>query len=667
MQALFSLLNTPVGASVSLRRAGMAASVLHVGRSSQDILATANAGLNLERLVKILAALSEVRRALWELADREQGAVVPAYTNGVQAQPTLYSHYLLAQISVFGRDVERAFECIRRFDFCPMGSTVLNGTGWPLNRAKMAEVLGFAAPVTNAFDATCESPVDFPVELAQIAASSALHVGSFISDVMVQYAQPRPWILLAEGGENTYVSSAMPQKRNPGLLNNCRADASNVVGELSCVMLRAHNLVPGMVDAKSVAMNTRMLAAAKGMMERFLKVLNGLRINPDRALEELNSARVEKASLEAAVKSGKENTERLNSEKEELISKIARTRAAIPVIERELEELNRQAEHSALTADEQKVVDDIRARIKQTTDNKVALNERIKQIDVERLDLHNNIQSLKDKLNGQQIALTKLDADLENMQQRILEEYGEDYEGCLKYKVEDFDISTAASTASSLKRQITMLGAINPNAVAEYKEVKERYDKMASDKADMEKAIDDLNVALDEIRQEMLRIFNDGFSKINENFKQTFKELFGGGRAELELDYTDCEDPLDAGVEIVACPPGKKLTKISLLSGGERALTAIAILFAIIGMRPMPFCVLDEIEAALDEANVGRYAKYLKKFSSETQFIVITHRKPTMENADNLFGVTMEEKGVSKIVSVKLSEVEQRLGGDTVM
>ena len=190
---------------------------------------------------------------------------------------------------------------------------------------------------------------------------------------------------------------------------------------------------------------------------------------------------------------------------------------------------------------------------------------------------------------------------------------------------------------------------------------------LTASEGDMEKAIDDLNVALNEIRDEMLRIFNEGFEKINENFKQTFKELFGGGRAELQLDYTDCEDPLDAGVEIVACPPGKKLTKISLLSGGERALTAIAILFAIIGMRPMPFCVLDEIEAALDEANVGRYAKYLKKFSTQTQFIVITHRKPTMENADNLFGVTMEEKGVSKIVSVKLSEVQARLGGDTVV
>jgi chromosome segregation protein len=171
---------------------------------------------------------------------------------------------------------------------------------------------------------------------------------------------------------------------------------------------------------------------------------------------------------------------------------------------------------------------------------------------------------------------------------------------------------------------------------------------------------------LDEIRGEMLRIFNEGFDQINENFKVTFKELFGGGKAELQMDYVEGEDPLDAGVEIIACPPGKKLTKISLLSGGERALTAIAILFAILKSRPMPFCILDEIEAALDDANVDRFASYLKRFSEETQFIVITHRKPTMNQADSLFGVTMQEKGVSKIVSVKLAEVESRLGAGTV-
>ena len=200
----------------------------------------------------------------------------------------------------------------------------------------------------------------------------------------------------------------------------------------------------------------------------------------------------------------------------------------------------------------------------------------------------------------------------------------------------------------------------------EYEYEKTHCEEMVTQRDDLQKAIDDLQSALDEIRGEMLRIFNAGFEEINENFKTTFKELFGGGKAELQIDYEDVEDPLAAGVDIVACPPGKKLTKISLLSGGERALTAIAILFAILKARPMPFCILDEIEAALDDANVDRFATYLKKFANETQFIVITHRKPTMNQADTLFGVTMQEKGVSKIVSVKLAEVESRLGAGTV-
>ena len=241
-----------------------------------------------------------------------------------------------------------------------------------------------------------------------------------------------------------------------------------------------------------------------------------------------------------------------------------------------------------------------------------------------------------------------------------------DYEGCLKLRKENFDVEEAATLITALKRKITMLGAVNPNAVEEYEYEKSHCEEMTTQRDDLQKAIDDLQSALDEIRAEMLRIFDAGFTEINENFKVTFKELFGGGNAELQIDYVEGEDPLNAGVEIVACPPGKKLTKISLLSGGERALTAIAILFAILKSHPMPFCILDEIEAALDDANVDRFASYLKRFSDETQFIVITHRKPTMNQADTLFGVTMQEKGVSKIVSVKLAEVESRLGAGTV-
>ena len=385
------------------------------------------------------------------------------------------------------------------------------------------------------------------------------------------------------------------------------------------------------------------------------------------ATEILNSMLVENAALLSAVKSNQENVERLEREKAELHEKIKTITETLPDFRKEIAALSAQAERTALTAEEQAVVNDLRRQIDEVAQSKNDLNERIKQIDIDRLSSYEERDGLTVKSHNYEMALTKIDSDLEYLRQRIEEEYGEDYEGCLKYKIDDYDVSNANSAIANCKRQITMLGPVNHGAVEEYEELNKRYEDMTAERDDLEKAIDDLTVALNDIRNEMLRIFDEGFNIINENFKRTFKELFGGGKAELQLDYTDCDDPLNAGVEIVACPPGKKLSKISLLSGGERALTAIAILFAIIGMRPMPFCVLDEIEAALDEANVARYAKYLKKFATDTQFIVITHRKPTMENADILFGVTMQEKGVSKVVSVKLSEVAERLGGDTIM
>ena len=271
-----------------LRRAGMAASVLHVGRSSQDILATANAGLNLERLTKILAALSEVRYALLELAEREKDTVVPAYTNGVQAQPTLYSHYLLAQISVFGRDVERAFECIRRFDFCPMGSGVLNGTGWPLKVERMAELLGFSRTFTNAFDAGQCAGNDLPLEMSQIATAAMLHVNAFLADFMVQYATPHPWIRM-ESTNGEYRSSAMPQKRNPGLVNDLRRDAGLVIGEAQGVMLRMQNLALGMADVRDARVMASLADDACIVLRTFAGFVRTLRVDRDRALAELNA------------------------------------------------------------------------------------------------------------------------------------------------------------------------------------------------------------------------------------------------------------------------------------------------------------------------------------------------------------------------------------------
>lgn len=357
---------------------------------------------------------------------------------------------------------------------------------------------------------------------------------------------------------------------------------------------------------------------------------------------------------------------RLTKEREELDTKISETEKNIENIAATVVDLEEQAEKTALTPQQREELNALRARKDAALREKEVLNAELENIMGETRSLNERIEQLSERRHAQEIELTKIDSELENLQARIDEEYQETYETCLAYKDEAFDPKAGQASINRLKREINALGAINHNALEEYEALNAQYTEMCSQRDDVQKGIDDTTEALNKLKEEMQSQFDEGFNQINENFKRLFKELFGGGRAELQMDYTDCDDPLNAGVEIVACPPGKKLTKISLLSGGERALTAIAILFAILMLRPMPFCVLDEIEAALDEANVDKFAQFLKKFAKETQFIVITHRKPTMEKADSLFGVTMEEKGVSKIVSVKLSEVESKLGGDTV-
>lgn len=250
--------------------------------------------------------------------------------------------------------------------------------------------------------------------------------------------------------------------------------------------------------------------------------------------------------------------------------------------------------------------------------------------------------------------LAKVDTDIEIMQQKVKENYELEYDDCLPFKEENYDLAKGVAEANRLNRQMNALGHVNLDSIEQCKEMYASYHEMDVQREDLVKAENDLVKIINELSAEMLGKFTSQFEQIRVNFVKIFKELFDGGNADLLL--LDSENPLDAGIEIVAQPPEKKLQSISLLSGGERALTAIAILFAILRLKPMPFCVLDEIEAALDDANAGRFAKYLRRFSEDTQFIVITHRKPTMELADSLYGVTMEEKGVSKIVSVKLSD-----------
>ncbi len=392
-----------------------------------------------------------------------------------------------------------------------------------------------------------------------------------------------------------------------------------------------------------------------------------LKVERDKLSGRLSELRVERATLISARQAEEENVRRLREEKAALLKKADETRASIAATERSIEQLKRDEEKAALTDEEQKTVAAIRERLSGVESEKRAVSERQGALAEEKRGLLGKQMTLSEEKHACELEISKAEVSLENMKQRIDEAYGLSYESAQALRDEHYDIAQSSTRINSLKHRIGALGAINQNAEEDYDALSARYSEMQTQRDDLEKGIDDLTGVLDELKAEMQKKFDDGFNEINANFTKIFRELFGGGKAEMQLDYTDCDDPLNAGIEIVACPPGKKLTKISLLSGGERAFTAIAILFAILKSRPMPFCILDEIEAALDEANVDRFARYLKKFSKDTQFIVITHRKPTMNQADVLFGVTMEEKGVSKIVSVKLSEVEARLGGDTVI
>jgi len=272
-----------------IKAAGPEVTLLHAGRSSQDMHATYRAAILREDVLALADQLNKASRSLVKLAERHTKTIVPNYTNGVAAQPNSYAHYLLGNAAGLERDAQRLREAYARIDRCGMGTTVLNGTSWPLNRTRMADYLGFAAIVDNAYDASQISSMEHPVEIGAVVTSIALHVGNFVEDMMTQYAQPRPWILLQEGGGTTYVSSAMPQKRNPGILNNTRRDASTAISLAMGPVLRAHNITPGMGDPKEVKNNSEMVSSAVKFLASWDKILNSLVISPERALEELNN------------------------------------------------------------------------------------------------------------------------------------------------------------------------------------------------------------------------------------------------------------------------------------------------------------------------------------------------------------------------------------------
>ncbi|MBS4189192.1 chromosome segregation protein SMC [Bacillus sp. FJAT-49705] len=290
-------------------------------------------------------------------------------------------------------------------------------------------------------------------------------------------------------------------------------------------------------------------------------------------------------------------------------------------------------------------------------EERMKLQTSLEDLEVEAKELKRQHKGMIEALKDEEVKLNRLDVELENRLNHLREVYLLSYEAAKEEYPLMIHVDEARKKVKLIKLAIEELGTVNLGAIEEYERVSERYEFLLEQKNDLQEAKDTLFQVIDEMDTEMKKRFQHTFEGVRFHFESVFQSLFGGGRADLKL--TDPEDLLNTGVDIVAQPPGKKLQNLGLLSGGERALTAIALLFSILKVRPVPFCILDEVEAALDEANVSRFSQYLKRYSSETQFIVITHRKGTMEEADVLYGVTMQESGVSKMVSVRLEETKE--------
>ena len=374
----------------------------------------------------------------------------------------------------------------------------------------------------------------------------------------------------------------------------------------------------------------------------------------DNLNEDITDLKISVSSFNESEMSIEEMSEMINKEIETHTKNVEIKKAQIEKDEKENIELEKQIEETKNQIEEIKSqVSNSGENIEKLKKDRVSKNEKLTKKEDEQTDEFKVIEDLKAQVTKLEVKKSKIEEDITEIINKMWEEYELTPNNAVNYPMPE-NVQLTQRKVNNLRTDIRELGSVNVDSIEEYKNLKQRYDFMCEQRLDLESTMAKLNKVIAEMLDVMKTQFKEKFEIINKNFGEVFKELFGGGMAEVSL--TDENNILESGIEINAQPPGKKLQSMLLLSGGERAFTAIALLFAILKINPAPFCVLDEIEAALDDVNVYRYAEYLKKFAKDTQFLVITHRKGTMEAADTIYGVTMEEKGISKLLSMKLKE-----------
>jgi chromosome segregation protein len=381
-------------------------------------------------------------------------------------------------------------------------------------------------------------------------------------------------------------------------------------------------------------------------------------ISRETLMKEINDLKVEFAAKNEQFINTRERFELIKAELEESEQKLSLYTEDLSLLNSEMEGSTSGEQQLELAAiQKQQDKEETIKLISSRRQERMQMQTGLEDAEIEAKEIKRLHKGMIEVLKDEEVKINRLDVELETRLSHLREEYLLSFEGAKEQYPLTVPVQEARKKVKLIKLAIEELGNVNIGAIEEYERVSERYEFLNEQKTDLQEAKDTLFQVIGEMDIEMKRRFELTFNGIREHFEPVFRALFGGGRADLKL--TNPEDLLNTGVEIVAQPPGKKLQNLGLLSGGERSLTAIALLFSILKVRPVPFCILDEVEAALDEANVFRFSQYLKRFSSETQFIVITHRKGTMEEADVLYGVTMQESGVSKLVSVRLEDTKE--------
>ena len=369
---------------------------------------------------------------------------------------------------------------------------------------------------------------------------------------------------------------------------------------------------------------------------------------------DITNLKISVSSFDESEASIQEIQERINQELENAHTSIENKNTQIEQIKKDNEELEKSIQETLQKIEEVKEsVNSSSSKIEELKKERAQKSEKLSKQEDEITAKFKVIEDLKGQLVKLDVKKTKIEEDINGIINKMWEEYELTPNNAEQYQKPE-NVALTQRRVNSLRTEIRELGSVNVDSIEEYKNLKDRYDFMSEQRLDLENTMSKLRKVISDMTQIMKEQFKEKFKVINKNFGEVFAELFGGGKAELTLE--DEENILECGIEITVQPPGKKLQNMMLLSGGEKAFTAISLLFAILKINPAPFCVLDEIEAALDDVNVFRYADYLKKFTDHTQFLVITHRKGTMEVADTVYGVTMEESGISKLLSMKLKQ-----------